>query len=140
MRRCVDALLQWLRWSTRSRFRAARTGVASAVLLQSATAVAGFVSSGAVASAVGLVIFPGADTGSAVVAKILLVRLSVLAPLFLLIGVGLFMRMQEGRVENIETSNIHHEPLQAVKCANLAFFDGSPPNPDGIRGADGKTC
>ncbi|MFZ3585043.1 Na/Pi cotransporter family protein [Loktanella sp. DJP18] len=98
----VVQLRQWLRRSARSRFLAAATGVASAVLLQSSTAVAilvtGFVSSGAVAAAVGLAILLGADIGSAVVAKMLLLRLSILESLLLLLGVGLFMRSSSQRL------------------------------------------
>ena len=98
----VVELRQWLRRSARSRLLAAGTGVASAILLQSSTAVAilvtGFVASGAVAAAVGLAILLGADIGSAVVAKILLVRLSALEPLLLLAGVGLFMRSPSQRL------------------------------------------
>lgn len=81
----------------------------------------GLVSSGAVAAAVGLAIFPGADICPAVMAKILLIRLSVLDPRLLLVGVGLFMRIQEGRVENIGTSNIHYETRRTLKCVNLFF-------------------
>lgn len=98
----VVQLRAWLRRSARSRLLAAATGVASAMLLQSSTAVAilvtGFVSSGAVAAAVGLAILLGADLGSAVVAKILLVRISVLEPSLLLAGVGLFMRSRDQRL------------------------------------------
>ncbi len=92
----------WLRRSARSRVLAAATGLASAMLLQSSTAVAilvtGFVSGGTVAAVVGLAILLGADLGSALVAKVLLVRLEVLEPLLLLVGVGLFMRSRQQRL------------------------------------------
>ncbi|NND92157.1 MAG: Na/Pi cotransporter family protein [Granulosicoccus sp.] len=92
----------WLRRSTKSRALAALTGTASAMLLQSATAVAimvsGFVSSGTIFAATGLAILLGADVGSALVAQVLLVRQTWLVPLMLLMGVGLFLRGQHRRV------------------------------------------
>ena len=92
----------WLRRSTKSRTLAAVTGTASAMLLQSATAVAilvsGFVSGGTIFAATGLAILLGADVGSALVAQVLLVRQTWLVPLLLLVGVGLFLRGQHRRV------------------------------------------
>ena len=98
----VVQLRLWLRRSARSRLLAAATGLASAMLLQSATAVAvlvtGFVSGGSVAGAVGLAILLGADIGSALVAKVLLVRMIWLEPLLLLVGVALFLRSPQQRL------------------------------------------
>ena len=92
----------WLRRSTKSRMLAAATGTVSAMMLQSATAVAilvsNFVSGGTIAAAVGLAILLGADVGSALVVQILLVRQTFLVPLLLLVGVGLFLRGQQRRV------------------------------------------
>lgn len=51
-----------------------------------------FSAKGVLASGVGLAIFLGADLGSAIVTQILLVRAEWLVPLFLLIGVSLFLR------------------------------------------------
>jgi phosphate:Na+ symporter len=72
------------------------------MLLQSSTAVAvlvtGFVSGGSIAAAVGLAILLGADLGSALVAKVLLVRLVWLEPFLLLVGVGLFLRSPQQRL------------------------------------------
>jgi phosphate:Na+ symporter len=97
----VMQLRLWLRRSARSRLLAAATGLASAMLLQSSTAVAilvtGFVSGGSVAGAVGLAILLGADVGSALVAKVLLVRTAWLEPLLLLVGVALFLRSPQQR-------------------------------------------
>jgi phosphate:Na+ symporter len=97
----VMQLRLWLRRSARSRLLAASTGLASAMLLQSSTAVAilvaGFVSGGSVAGAVGLAILLGADVGSALVAKVLLVRTAWLEPLLLLAGVALFLRSPQQR-------------------------------------------
>lgn len=72
------------------------------MLLQSSTAVAilvtGFVTGGSIAGTVGLAIMLGADLGSALVAKILLVRMIWLEPLLLLVGVVLFLRSPQHRV------------------------------------------
>jgi len=86
----------WLRHSARNRFLAAATGMGAAVLLQSSTAVAvfvsNFVSKGGLAASAGLVILLGADVGSALVTQLLMVRQAFLIPLLLLIGVGIFLR------------------------------------------------
>jgi phosphate:Na+ symporter len=72
------------------------------MLLQSSTAVAvlvtGFVSGGSVAGLVGLAILLGADIGSALVAKVLLVRMIWLEPMLLLVGVALFLRSPQQRL------------------------------------------
>jgi phosphate:Na+ symporter len=98
----VVQLRLWLRRSARSRLLAAATGLVSAMLLQSSTAVAvlvtGFVSGGSVAGAVGLAILLGADIGSALVAKVLLVRMIWLEPMLLLVGVALFLRSPQQRL------------------------------------------
>lgn len=92
----------WLRRSTKRRILAAATGTGAAMLLQSSTAVAimvsNFVSGGSIAAATGLAILLGADVGSALVAQVLLVRQTILVPLLLLLGVGLFLRGQQRRV------------------------------------------
>ncbi len=98
----VVQLRLWLRRSARSRLLAAATGLVSAMLLQSSTAVAvlvtGFVSGGSVAGLVGLAILLGADIGSALVAKVLLVRMIWLEPMLLLVGVALFLRSPQQRL------------------------------------------
>ncbi|MCG6903767.1 MAG: Na/Pi cotransporter family protein [Rhodobacter sp.] len=92
----------WLRRSTKSRALAAATGTVSAMLLQSATAVAilvsNFVAGGTIAAAAGLAILLGADVGSAMVVKVLVVRQTFLVPLLLLLGVGFFLRGRQRRV------------------------------------------
>lgn len=91
----------WLRRSSKNRTLAVAMGTASAMLLQSSTAVAilvsNFVAGGSIATVVGLAILLGADVGSALVAQILLVRQTFLVPLLLLAGVGLFLRGQQRR-------------------------------------------
>ncbi|MHA6325326.1 Na/Pi cotransporter family protein [Roseivivax sp. CAU 1753] len=98
-------LRQWLRRSSKSRFLAALSGTGAAILLQSSTAVAilvsNFVSKGSIATFVGLAILLGADVGSAIVAQLLLVRQTFLIPLLLVVGVGLFLRSQNGRFRQI---------------------------------------
>ncbi len=95
----------WLRRSSESRLLAGLTGMISAMLLQSSTAVAilvsGFVSGGTIAATVGLAILLGADLGSALVVQVLLVRQTFLVPLLLLVGVALFLRSPERRVRQI---------------------------------------
>ena len=95
-------LRRWLRRSSDNRALAVATGAASAMLLQSSTAVAilvsNFVSGGSIAAVVGLAILLGADVGSALVVQVLLVRQTFLVPLLLLVGVGLFLRAQQRRV------------------------------------------
>lgn len=86
----------WLRHSAKSRWLAAGTGMAAAVLLQSSTAVAvlasNFVAKGGLAAATGLTILLGADVGSALVTQLLMVRQPILIPLLILIGVIVFLR------------------------------------------------
>lgn len=92
----------WLRRSGKQRALAALTGMMSAIVLQSSTAVAmlvaGFVSSGTIAAGVGLAILLGADVGSAIVAQMLLVRQTFLVPLLLVTGVALFLRGRQPRI------------------------------------------
>ena len=89
----------WLRHSAKKPVLAAGTGMAAAVLLQSSTAVAvlvsNFVAKGGLIAATGLAILLGADVGSALVTQLLVVRQPFLIPLFILIGVVLFVRGQD---------------------------------------------
>jgi hypothetical protein len=81
---------QWLRRMSEGRVRAAATGLAAALLLQSSTAVAlflaAFLESGALLPAVGLAALLGADVGSALVAQLLILRPEWITPLLLLSG------------------------------------------------------
>ncbi|WP_210877851.1 Na/Pi cotransporter family protein [Roseovarius autotrophicus] len=92
----------WLRRSGQSRMLAVLTGTGSAMALQSSTAVAvmvaNFVATGAIPAAAGLAMLLGADLGSALVAKLLLVRQSWLVAALLLIGVVMFLRGHQRRV------------------------------------------
>ncbi|MFK8034088.1 MAG: Na/Pi cotransporter family protein [Hyphomicrobiales bacterium] len=95
----------WLRRSAKSRVLSAGMGTASAMLLQSATAVAiltsNFVSGGTIAATAGLAILLGADVGSAIVVQVLTVRLEFLVPALLLVGIALFLRGQQRRTRQI---------------------------------------
>lgn len=95
----------WLRRSAKSRILSTAMGTASAMLLQSATAVAiltsNFVSGGTIAATAGLAILLGADVGSAIVVQVLTVRLEFLIPALLLVGIGLFLRGQQRRTRQI---------------------------------------
>jgi phosphate:Na+ symporter len=90
------ALRRGLRRADAGRIRAAATGTAAALLLQSSTAVAllvaGFLQSGAFAPATALAALLGADLGSALVAQLLMLRPEWITPVLLLTGVGLFLR------------------------------------------------
>lgn len=94
-----------LRRSATGRYSAAVAGLATAVVLQSSTAVAmlvsNFVSKGGLAASAGLAMLLGADVGSAVVSQLLLVRQTFLVPLLLLVGVVLFLRGQNGRLRPV---------------------------------------
>ncbi len=83
-------------------FGAAIAGAIMAVLLQSSTAVgilaSGFAASGLLAIPLGIAAFLGADLGSALVTRILLIDLSFVMPFLLIIGVGMFMRFEGRRV------------------------------------------
>lgn len=76
----------------------ALSGVAVAVLLQSATAVAmlaaGFATSGFITTAAGLAVLLGADLGSSLVVQFLVFDLSWLIPLLLATGAWLFLKLE----------------------------------------------
>lgn len=85
-----------LRRAAQRRTTAAFGGAASALALQSSTAVAmlvvAFAASGTLAPVVGLSILLGADFGSAVAARILFLPIQDIVPVLLVVGVGLFLR------------------------------------------------
>lgn len=95
----------WLRRSAKSRILSTAMGTASAMLLQSATAVAiltsNFVSGGTIIGTAGLAILLGADVGSAIVVQLLTVRFEFLIPALLLVGIGLFLRGQQRQTRQI---------------------------------------
>jgi len=95
----------WLRRSEKSRLLAVLSGMLSALLLQSATAVAimvsNFVSAGTLGAAVGLAVLLGADIGSALVVKVLLAKQAFMVPLLLLVGVAFFLRGSKRRIRQV---------------------------------------
>ncbi|MFP3383888.1 Na/Pi cotransporter family protein [Tritonibacter sp. SIMBA_163] len=95
-------LRQGLRRASDNRVLAAVSGMLSAMLLQSSTAVAmlvsNFASKGVFTAAVGVAMLLGADLGSALVAQILLARPGVLVPALLLLGVVLFLRSNQRKL------------------------------------------
>ncbi|SEM25472.1 phosphate:Na+ symporter [Roseovarius tolerans] len=104
--RALGAKLRlWLRRSTSNRLAAAGSGAATAVLMQSSTAVAvlmaGFVTTGAIGSVAGLAIMLGADLGSAIVALVLSSQLAVVTPVLLLAGVMIFLRSSARRMRQV---------------------------------------
>lgn len=89
-------LRRFLQRSDRERIQASVTGVFAAICLQSATAVAvliaNFANRGSLKLVSGLAIIFGADLGSAIVSQILIVDRDFIIPLFMLPGVGLYLR------------------------------------------------
>ncbi len=101
-----NPLRRWIKHSASNRFLAAGSGLVVAVGLQSSTAVAVLVSNfvskhGGLTAAVGLAIMLGADIGSALVTQLLVTRQPLLIPIFLLVGVSLFLRAKEGNLRQI---------------------------------------
>lgn len=96
---------RWLRRSSSSKLISLGSGLVASVLMQSSTAVAiltaGFVTAGTLSAAVGLSILLGADVGSALVAKLLLMSPSWLIPALLLLGVTLFLKGQQKNTRQI---------------------------------------
>lgn len=92
-----------LRRAARRPAGAALGGAAAALLLQSSTAVAmlaaAFATSGAMPATVGLALLLGADLGSAIVARVLLLPMGPVVPLLLVIGVPLFLRASRPTVK-----------------------------------------
>ena len=90
-----------LRKALGSPFGAAAAGAGLAMALQSATAVAvivtGFVGAGFVSVVRGITALLGADLGSAVVALVLRLDLSLLMPVLLLVGLILYRRATGGQ-------------------------------------------
>jgi len=95
----LTPLRRWLRHSGSNALVAAGAGGLSALLLQSSTAVAllvaGFISSQMVTPATALAIILGADLGSALMAQLLMFRVSWLSPLLILAGTILFLRAKQ---------------------------------------------
>jgi len=85
-----------LSFASSSKLGAAASGAAMAIALQSSTAAAllaiGFAGSGLMTSATGIAVQLGAALGSALVASVLSLDLSLLTPLLVIAGGGLFLK------------------------------------------------
>lgn len=85
-----------LRRAAEHPFGALTGGMVAALMLQSSTAVAmlvvAFAEAGTLAASVGITVLLGADVGSAIVARVLLLPISAAVPLLLVVGLGLFLR------------------------------------------------
>lgn len=99
-------LRSWMARSGRSKVMAAGSGVAAALMLQSATAVLALLASfsAGISPAVGTAILLGADLGSALVVRLISLHISDMMPVLLLMGVALFLKggtselRQSGRI------------------------------------------
>ena len=101
-------LRAWLARSLGNRFTAALSGIGVTALVQSSTATglmtASFVGQGLITLPAALAVMRGADIGTALMAVLLSLDLSWLSPLFVLVGVTLFITRQAstpGRVGRI---------------------------------------
>ncbi|QFT31968.1 Na+/Pi-cotransporter [Labrenzia sp. THAF82] len=92
------ALKRTINKAASGRVTGAMSGMAVAVLLQSATAVAvlaaSFATSGILSTAAGLAVLLGADLGSSLLVQILVFDLSWLVPLLLAAGGWLFLKLE----------------------------------------------
>lgn len=91
-------LRRLLAQGTASRPRAFALGVFVTAILQSSTAtsliIAGFAGRTMMTTAAALAVLLGADVGSTLVAQVLAFDLSLLSPLFLMVGMGVFLGVQ----------------------------------------------
>lgn len=98
-------LKAWIRGALRNQVTAALSGAVLAMALQSATAVAvivtGFAGAGLVPVARGIAALLGADLGSALVALILQLDLSLLMPVLLIAGLILFRNASRRKWQQI---------------------------------------
>lgn len=94
-----------IRKSSSSLFLSATCGAMSALLLQSATAVAilisGFSKKGYITPTLGLALLLGADVGSAVAARILSLDLTLIIPVLLIIGTATFLKSDDRTFKQI---------------------------------------
>ena len=99
------ALRRLLAGVTRNRLFAAAGGLLAAAVLQSSTAtvlmVVSFASRGLIAVAPALAVMLGADVGTTLVAQLLSLDLSLLSPVFVLVGVISFLARESGRSRHL---------------------------------------
>ncbi|NQZ14661.1 MAG: Na/Pi cotransporter family protein [Alphaproteobacteria bacterium] len=98
-------LRNMLAHSTNNRVKALFSGIGMTTLLQSSTAtvliVAAFAGQGMIGTAAGLAVILGADIGTTLVAQLLAFDMSMLTPLFMVVGFILFSMQHNGRLKNI---------------------------------------
>jgi phosphate:Na+ symporter len=95
-------LRRFLRESVSNRYAAFAAGLGITALIQSSTAtavmVASFVAQGLIATAPALAVMLGADVGTALMTLVFSFDLSWLSPLFIFLGVTLFMRRESSQL------------------------------------------
>jgi phosphate:Na+ symporter len=95
-------LRRFLRDSVSNRYAAFAAGLGITALIQSSTAtavmVASFVAQGLIATAPALAVMLGADVGTALMTLVFSFDLSWLSPLFIFLGVTLFMRRESSQI------------------------------------------
>ncbi|MAZ75743.1 MAG: na+/Pi-cotransporter family protein [Micavibrio sp.] len=98
-------LRNMLAQSTNNRIKAMLSGIGMTTVLQSSTAtvliVAAFAGQGMIGASAGLAVILGADIGTTLVAQLFSLDLSMLMPLFMVIGFVLFSMQHSGRMKNI---------------------------------------
>ncbi len=96
-----NSLQNFLGYSTRNRLTALSTGLGVATALQSSTATAllaiSFATSGLLQTAPALALMLGADVGSTLVVQVISFKIAWLSPVFILMGVALFLSTSERR-------------------------------------------
>ena len=98
-------LRQTLAASTSNRVKSFFSGMAITALLQSSTAtvliVSTFAGQGMIKACAGLAMVLGADVGTTLIAQLFSLNLSLLAPLFMVLGYIMFSLERAGRLKNI---------------------------------------
>ena len=99
------ALRRFLASCTNNRLKAFGAGIGMTALLQSSTAtvlvVSSFASQGLVNAATGIAIVLGADVGTTLIAQLFSLDISLLLPVFMVVGYILFKMENNGKLKNI---------------------------------------
>ncbi|MGK7660027.1 MULTISPECIES: Na/Pi cotransporter family protein [unclassified Marinovum] len=99
----LPELRRWLKEMSAHRLSAAAAGIPTAMMLQSATAVAligsGFAASGLLSSGAALAMILGAELGSALMVQVLQLPVDKVVPLILLVGVVLFLNARSRKAK-----------------------------------------
>jgi phosphate:Na+ symporter len=96
---------RWLAHSLGTRLNAFLVGLAVTALLQSSTATGlmatSFAASGIIDLPPGLTVMLGANVGTTLIVQLLSFNIGVVGPIFILIGLVLFRRDDDGRIKNL---------------------------------------